>query len=457
MNADLLEGAGAAAGAAGAMASELFSAGQAATLLFGMAFALLVLRVPVAVALAIACVPMLALEPHLGLVVVAQETYNAFDPFLLPAVPLFLLTANLMHGGGITDRLLRLSRALVGQMPGGLAQVNVVLSLLFGGLSGSTAADAVSHGRVFLEAQRREGYDTGFSVAVTAVSSVLAVVIPPSMLMLVWGGTLGAPIGALYLASVVPGLALGLGQMALVHACATRRGYPVHAGTTWRSLLTALRESVPALMTPLIIIGGKIFGALTATEAACLAALYAAVLSGIVYRELDWRGLWVALIDTGRLTGATMFCLGSASVFGWLLVFYRVPQAILDSVAAWELGPLATSLMVAGAFLAVGCLLDAIPAIIILGSVLQPLAQRAGIDPVHFALVGIVSLALGLVLPPFGLCLMIHCAIARTRMTDVFRDAMLMVLPLMGVLLLVILWPQFTLWLPGLVSPDRLH
>ncbi len=439
------------------MSNLLFSPGQAAALLFGIFFLLLLLRVPVAVALGLACVPMLALEKQLSLMGLVQETFNAYNSFILLAVPFFLLTANLMNTGGITDRLVRLSRALVGRMPGSLAQVNVVLSIFFAGISGSSTADAASQGKIFIEAQVKEGYDVSFSVAITAVSAVLAVIIPPSILMIVWGGVLTTSIGALFLAGIVPGLLLGLVQMATVHAYAKRRGYPTYPGSTLREMAVAFLVALPALMTPVIIIGGKIFGWFTATESACIAVLYAAVLSILVYRELSFAGLRAALVDTGKLAGVTLFCVGTASAFGWMMAYYQIPQALLSNVLTWGMGPVQAGLFIAAVFLVVGCFLDAIPAIIIVGAILQPVAKAAGLDPVHFAMIGIVSLAFGLVTPPYGLCLMISCSIAGVRLGDVLKDVMIMLMPMFGVLVLVIVWPQVSLFLPGLISPDFLR
>ncbi len=209
------------------------SPGAAALVLFGVFFLLMFLRVPVAFALGLACLPLLVIEPHLDSMGLVQETFNAYNSFILLAVPFFLLTANLMNVGGITDRLVRFSRSMVGHFPGGLAQINVVLSIFFAGISGSSTADAASQSKIFIEAQRKEGYDDSFSVAITAVSAVLAVIIPPSILMIVWGGVLTVSIGALFLAGIVPGLAIGLAQMATVHAYAKRRGYPTYPRATW--------------------------------------------------------------------------------------------------------------------------------------------------------------------------------------------------------------------------------
>jgi tripartite ATP-independent transporter DctM subunit len=241
-------------------AATVLSPQTAAIILFGVFFLLLFLRVPVAFALGLACLPALLIEPHLDSMSLVQETFNAYNSFILLAVPFYLLAANLMNVGGITDRLVRLSRALVGHFPGGLAQVNVLLSIFFAGISGSSTADAASQSKIFIEAQRKEGYDDSFSVAITAVSAVLAVIVPPSILMIVWGGILSVSIGGLFLAGVIPGLAIGLVQMATVHAYAKARGYPTHPRQTWLEAAKALGVSFPALMTPVIIIGGKVFG-----------------------------------------------------------------------------------------------------------------------------------------------------------------------------------------------------
>jgi tripartite ATP-independent transporter DctM subunit len=438
------------------MGGNVIDPATAAWILFGGFFSMLALRVPVAVALGIACLPPLFLEERLWPMVLVQETFNAYNSFILLAVPFFLLAANLMTIGGITERLIRLSRAMVGHMPGSLAQINVVLSIFFAGISGSSTADAASQGKLFIEAQTREGYDLSFSVAITAVSAVLAAIIPPSIMMIVWGGVLTVSIGGLFLAGVIPGLLLGLVQMATVHAYAKARGYPTYGKATWGEFGKALFVSLPALMTPFIIIGGKIFGWFTPTEAACIAVLYAMVLSVVVYREMSGRGLWQAFSETGRFSAITLFAVGTASAFGWMLAFYKIPEALLAGVGAWEMGTIATGFFIAGVFLVVGCFLDAIPAIIIVGTILQPVAEAAGLHPIHFAMIGIVSLAFGLVTPPYGLCLLISCAVAGVRVVDVLKDTCIMLLPMLGVLALVILWPDVSLFLPRLLEPDFL-
>ena len=432
------------------------SPSMAALVLFGVFFFLMAVRVPIAFALGLACLPVMVFEPRLSPMILFNETFKSYNSFILMAVPFFLLTANLMNVGGITDRLVRLSRDLVGHLPGGLAQVNVVLSIFFAGISGSSTADAASQGKIFIEAQVKEGYDLSFSVAITAVSAVLAVIIPPSILMIVWGGTLSVSIGALFLAGIIPGLLLGLVQMATVHVYAKLRNYPKYERSTLREVFAALFIAIPALMTPVIIIGGKIFGWFTATESAAIAVIYAAVLSIFVYRELKGSGLYEALIDTGKLAAVALFCVGTASAFGWLLAYYQIPKALLAGVGSWHMGIAQTGFFIAFCFLVVGCFLDAIPAIIIVGTILEPLAKAAGMDPVHFAMIGIISLAFGLVTPPYGLCLMISCAIAKVRLMYVMKDVMIMLMPMLGVLALTIVFPEIILFLPRLISPEFL-
>ena len=438
------------------MMGSVLTPGTAALFLFGGFFLCLFLRIPVAFALGLACLPILVIEPRLDTGSLMQETFNAYNSFILLAVPFFLLTANLMNVGGTTHRLMTLSRVMVGHFPGGLAQINVVLSIFFAGISGSSTADAASQSKIFIEMQTKEGYDLSFSVAITAVSAVLAVIIPPSILMIVWGGILTVSIGALFLAGIVPGLLIGLVQMATVHAYAKARGYPTYPRASWIALAKSLAVSIPALTTPFIIIGGKIFGWFTATESACIAVLYAGALSLLIYREMDLKGLHYALLDTGKFAAIALFCVGTASAFGWLLAYYGIPQAILAGVSTWQMGPIQTGFFIAFVFLIVGCFLDAIPAIIIVGTVLDPLSKAVGMDPVHFAMVGIVSLAFGLVTPPYGLCLMIACSVAGIRMVDALRDTCIMLLPMLGVLVLIIVWPEVVLFLPKLISPEFL-
>jgi len=438
------------------MTGIALTAGSAAAILFGGFFLLIVLRVPVAFALGLSCLPILVIEPRLSPMTLFNETFKAYNSFILLAVPFFLLTANLMNIGGITDRLVRLSRTMVGHFPGSLAQINVVLSVFFAGISGSSTADAASQGKIFIDAQVKEGYGLSFSIAITAVSAVLAVIIPPSILMVVWGGVISTSIGALYLAGILPGLLIAGAQMATVHAYAKIYNYPVYPRATLKEFVVAGLQSLPALFTPIIIVGGILLGWFTPTESAAVAVLYAAILSIFVYREMDRSKLVQALAETGRLSAVALFCVGTASVFGWLLAYYQIPRVLLENVTSWGLGITGVGFFIAFAFLVVGCFLDAIPAIIILGTTLQPLAESVHMHPVQFAIIGIVSLAFGLVTPPYGLCLMISCAVAKVPLRFALKDTLIMLVPMLLVLAACILWPEIPLILPRLISPEYL-
>ena len=438
------------------MSSVAFSPGIAALILFGTFFLLLVVRVPVAFALGLACLPVVIIEERLSPMVIFNETFKAYNSFILLAVPFFLLTANLMNIGGITERLVRLSRTMVGNFPGALAQINVLLSVFFAGISGSSTADAASQSKIFIEAQVKEGYGLSFSIAITAVSAVLAVIIPPSILMIVWGGVISTSIGAMYLAGIIPGLLIALAQMATVHVYAKIYHYPVYPRATLKEFFLSAWQSLPALFTPFIIVGGILLGWFTATESAAVAVIYAAVLSIFIYRELSMKQLYDALSETGKLAAVALFCVGTASAFGWMLAYYQIPKALLANVTTWGMGITGVGFFIAFVFLVVGCFLDAIPAIIIVGTILQPLAQSVNMHPIHFAIIGIVALAFGLVTPPYGLCLMISCAVAKVPLKFALKDTLIMLVPMLLMLAAIIIWPEIPLILPRLVAPELL-
>ncbi|HKO66482.1 MAG TPA: TRAP transporter large permease [Burkholderiaceae bacterium] len=439
------------------MTSAALSPHLAALLLFGVFAILIVVRVPVAFALGLACLPILVIEPRLSPMMLFNETFKAYNSFILLAVPFFLLTANLMNVGGITDRLVRLSRAMVGNFPGALAQINVILSVFFAGISGSSTADAASQSKIFIDAQTKEGYGLSFSIAITAVSAVLAVIIPPSILMIVWGGVISTSIGAMYLAGILPGLLIAAAQMVTVHAYAKIYNYPVYPRATLKEFLYSLWISIPALFSMFIIVGGVLLGWFTPTESAAVAVIYAAILSIFIYREMDRKKLLEALSETGRLSAVALFCVGTASAFGWLLAYYQIPKALLANVAGWGMGITEAGFFISFVFLIVGCFLDAIPAIIIFGTILQPLAQSVGMDPIHFAMIGIISLAFGLVTPPYGLCLMIACSVAKVPVRFALKDTLIMLAPMVLMLAAIIIWPEIPLILPKLIAPELLR
>jgi tripartite ATP-independent transporter DctM subunit len=429
------------------------SAGEVATIMFGVFGLLIVLRVPVGFALGLACLPIFAIDDRLQPILMMGEMTKAYNSFILLAVPFFVLSANLMNMAGITERLMDLTRCVVGQFKGGLAYVNVVVSMIFAGISGSSTADAAGEGSIIIPAMRKQGYDASFTVAITACSSVIGVIIPPSILMVVWGGIMNVSIGALFLAGFIPGILVGLSQMAAVWVYARVRGYPVYARATVGEFFTALGRSSFAMLTPVIIIGGVVGGFFTPTEASVIAVLYSLCVGFFLYRSLGFRDIGRALYETARLASISLFCIGTASAFGWLMAYYQIPKAVVGVLAQYGAGVISVGLIVAGVFLVIGCFIDAIPAIIIGGPLLAPLAQNVGMHPVHFAIIGVVSLAFGLVTPPYGLCLLIDCHIAGIKVSEAILDVLIILVPMLVTLLIVIAFPELILWIPRLFMP----
>ena len=429
------------------------SPGEIALILFGIFGLLVILRVPVAFALGLAVLPVMVWEPRLTPILMMGEMTKAYNSFILLAVPFFLLSANIMNSAGITDRLVDVTKCLVGQFRGGLAYINVVVSMIFAGISGSSTADAAGEGSIIIPAMRKQGYDTSFTVAITACSSVIGVIIPPSILMVVWGGVLNTSIGAMFLGGFIPGIMVGLSQMAAVYVYARKRNYPVYARATVREFFVSLGRALAAMMTPVLIIGGVVGGFFTPTEAAVVAVLYSFVVGIIIYRSLGVKEIKDVLYNTTRLASISLFCIGTASAFGWVMAYYQIPRLVVKTLSQYGVGVTSVGLIEAAAFVFIGLFIDAVPAIIIVAPLLAPMAQSVGMHPVHFGIIGIIALAFGLVTPPYGLCLLIDVAIARTTVAAVIKDVAIILAPMLIALLLVILFPEVVLFIPRWFMP----
>jgi len=435
----------------------IISTGLACAILVGGFLFLVAMRVPVAFSLAIATVPIVVLELRLTPFIVLDRMFQSYNSFILLAVPFFLLAANLMNSGKVTDKLIDLAKVLTGWMPGGLGHVNVAVSMLFAGISGSSTADAAGCGKILIPAMIKEGYDRRFAIAITACSSVMGVIIPPSILMIVWGGVMQTSVGALFLAGAIPGIMIGLALMATVYGYAKIYNYPIIGRPTFADIVTAFKGAFLAMLTPILVIGGIVGGIVTPTESAIIAAGYSLILGMFVYRTVTIKDLGHIFYDTGRFASISLFAIGSASAFGWLLAFYHVPQLVVDTMTAWQFGTFGTALVIAALFLFFGLFIDAIPTIIILGTVLLPVANAADIHPVVFAIIGIVSLAFGLVTPPYGLCLLISASIGGMNVVQVMREVVIILLPMLAILVLIILFPEIALWLPRQWMPEAIN
>ncbi|WP_319415516.1 TRAP transporter large permease [Marispirochaeta aestuarii] len=425
-------------------------------LLFGGLILLIVLRIPVAYALALAVVPVLLVEPRLTPVMLLQRMLKSYDSFILLSVPFFIMAANVMNASGITNKLIRFSKALVGHLPGGLAHVNVVVSMFFAGISGSSTADAAGIGSVLIPAMIKEKYDRFFTVAVTACSSVMGVIIPPSIIMVVWGGVSNTSVAALFLAGFVPGVMVALSQMGLVHIFSIKRKYPKEHAMDWKELGLSFKAAILPGITPVIIIGGIVGGFVTPTEASLLAVAYALFLALFVYRTIKPGRVSGLLLETAKLGGLSLFAVGTASIYGWVLAYYRLPAYMVEAIGYITSSPTVMLFIIVGLFLIVGTFMDAIPAIVIMTPLLMPLAEHAGIHPLHYAISGIVALSFGLITPPYGLCLLISSEIGGINSMDAIKEVGIFLAIMLLVLSAIVVFPGLTMFLPRLFMPEFL-
>jgi tripartite ATP-independent transporter DctM subunit len=410
--------------------------------------AICLLRVPIAFALLLACLPFFLMEERLTNQLLTQRMFAGVDSFVLLAVPFFILAGAILTAAKITDRLFGLAQALVGWIRGGLSMVDVSTSVVFGGVSGSSTADVAGLGSVLIPEYRRRGYDMGFAVGVVASSAVIGTIIPPSIQMIVWGSLTNTSIGAMFLGGVVPGLMIGAGMMIVAYVQARRHDYPREPRMPLRAVGKAFRDALLALGMIVLVIGGIVGGFVTATEAAVLAVLYALILGLVVYRTITIRDLPRIFRDSALLTALPLFALAAASIFAYLLAFYRIPFVLKDVMAdvpAWAL-----LWVIALIFLVIGTFLDALPAMAIMVPVLAPAVTAAGVDPVHYGVVSVLVLALGLITPPYGLCLLLACQIGKISVMRAIKPMAPFALVIVGTVILCILVPDLVLWLPSL-------
>ena len=421
-------------------------------LLFGLLGVLIIAGVPIAMALVLTAVGIITLDPRLTYWVMFQRMYNGMDSFVLLAVPLFLLAGNLMNAARITDRLITLCMRLVGHLKGALAHVNVLVSMLFAGVSGSSTADSAGVGTVLIPAMKREGYPVNFAVAVTAASSVMGIIIPPSINMIVWGALTNTSIAGLFLGGILPGVMIGVTQLALNMGYVRRYQVPVRKRASLAELMSCGKDGLLAAGIPVVIIGGITLGLVTPTEAAVIAVLYALALGFVVYRELSLRQVLNASTDTVRLCSLSLFSLVGAAIFGYLISFYQIPPKLMAGVSISDLVVLL--LIMTAVMLVIGTFMDSLPAMAIMAPIFQPLAMQAGVHPVQFGVIGVMALGLGLITPPYGLCLMISAKIGGIPLLKALATTMLYLAVMLAVIVLLIVYPDLVLAIPRLIAPD---
>lgn len=413
--------------------------------------ALLALGLPIAMALGVASFLYLLFSGNIELMrILPQRMFGSIDQFVLLTVPLFLLAGNLMNIGGITERIIRVANACIGQVRGGLSLVNVIASLFFGGVSGAAAADTSALGSVLIPAMSKEGYPPAYSAALTSVSSLLSSVVPPSILLIMYGVLTSTSIAWLFMAGIVPALMMTFGLSVYAWWVARRHDYPAAEAMTIRQRLVAVVDAVPVLMLPVIIIGGIRFGVFTPTESAAVAVIYALFISAVVYRTLNWRNLWRPLVATALMTSAIMFIVAMASIVQFIFSFERIPAQVTELMLGISENRIVLLLMINIFLLILGMFLEPLAAMIVALPVLFDVATVIQIDPVHFGIIVVLNLAIGLTTPPVGICLFIACAISRVSLLEISLASLPMLAICIVVLLLITFIPDIALYVPSL-------
>lgn len=427
---------------------------MAGILLTSAFLVLLVLGTPIAFTIGIISFLGIAMLETIPLITVFQKMFKGLDSFVLLAVPLFILAANLMNSGKISEKLVQFSVALVGHIRGGLAHANVVVSMFFAGLSGSSTADTAGIGKILIPHMEKEGYSKETAVAVTAASSTIGGIIPPSIVMVIYGSIASASIGGLFLAGVIPGILIGLSMMVIIYFFSVKRNYPKYERVKVLDILKMALPIIPPLLTPLIIIVGILGGIVTPTEAAVLACVYAFILGKFVYKTLKWRDFPDILFDTLSLSSIALFALATASALGELMSYYKVSEFVSEFFTTSFSQPWIFMLAVILLFLIVGTFMDAIPATILFVPVILPTAQLLGIHEIHLGLVVVTCLAIGLVTPPYGLCLLLAASISKLSITRSTVAVIPYIIGILSVVLMIAFMPEVVFWLPKMLKPD---
>ena len=384
----------------------------------------------------------------------AEQLLNGmYTSNLLLAIPLFILAAEFMNSGSIMDRLLRFCNALVGRFRGGLAQVNVVQSIIFASMSGSALADAAGSGRLMQSMMTRDGkYPASFAAALTAASSVIGPIIPPSIPLVLYALVSDTSIGFLFLAGLIPGILIGVVQMGLVAYTARRRNFPIEARIPMRELPRITWDAFPALMMPVILLTLLYSGVTTPTEAAAAAAAYALIVSAVLYRSIGWGDVYKSLVTSSRVTISIGMLIAGALVFNYVITIENIPKTLSATLKAYELSPFVFLLAANALLLLLGCFLEGTTVLLVIVPVLLPTAQALGIDPVHFGVVVVINIMIGLVTPPYGLLLFMMVQIAGVSLRDLVREVMPFLWVMLAALALLTFVPEIALFLPRLLG-----
>lgn len=416
--------------------------------LFISFFFFLIIGVPVAFVLGLTPLVVLITQGETPLVLVAQRIFTGMDSPILMAVPFFILAGNIMGAGGMTQRLVKFCNILVGPLRGGLAYINVAISMLFAGITGAAVADTSAVGSILIPAMKKEGYDSDFSAAVTATSSTIGPIIPPSIPFIIYGVLGEVSIAALFLAGFVPGILLGLFQMIVIWFYARKRQYPKRSRPPFREAIRVSVDAFLVLLMPIIILGGILSGIFTPTESACIAVFYALFISLFVYRDIDLRELPGILIRTGATSSLVMLVIGTASIFSWLLASEEIPHWVTDAILSLTHNKILILLLMNILLLVIGTFMETTASLIILTPVLLPLMLKIGVDPLHFGVILVLNLVIGLTTPPVGVCLFVACALGNTTLERLSRAILPFLLASIAVLIICTYWEGLIMAIP---------
>ena len=418
--------------------------------LFLVLFLLLALGVPVAFALFGAALATFTVA-DIPLIVAVQRMAAGISVFTLMAIPFFIFAGDLMYRAGIAERLVRVADAAFGRVRGGLGLVDVGASMMFGAVSGSAIASASAIGSTMVPLMDEKGYDRDYSVNVTVTAAIVGLLIPPSHNMIIYAAAsgIGVSIGDLFLAGIVPGLMTGGMLMLTAWLVARQRNLPRGKFPGWRAFLRAALYALPGLMTGVIIMGGILSGVFTPTESSAIAVIYTILVGTLVYRNLGWRGTWEAAQKSVRTAAMVLFIIAAATAFGFALALLEVPAALASLIAAITANPLMTLLVINIMLLLLGTFMDMAPLIVITTPIFLPVAMASGVDPVHFGIIMMINLGIGLVTPPVGSVLFVGSAVSKVPIVEMIRTIWPFYLTLIAALLLISFVPVLSLWLPG--------
>ncbi len=422
-------------------------------ILLGSFIFLLAIKTPISFALLTSSV-LTSLYLQLPLMSTMVQLVKGIHSFSLMAIPFFILAGEIMGQGGISKRIIAFTNVLVGRVRGGLAQVNILASTFFGGISGSAIADVSSIGAMMIPMMKDSGYDADYSVDVTITSACQGLIIPPSHNMIIFAVSAGGlSVGKLFLGGMVPGVTLGIALMIVSYVIAVKRNYPKGKKISLREALKVTADAILGLMTAIIIIGGVIGGVFTATESAAIACLYAFIITFFVYREIPLRTIGKILDNSLKTLSMVLALLACCNVFGWLLAYLQVPALVTSALLGISSNRIVLLLLINLLLLALGCVMDMAPLIMITTPILLPVTQSIGMDPIQFGIMMILNLAIGLCTPPVGAVLFVGCSIGKISIEKVTRSLLPFYFAMIAVLLMVTFIPQISLFVPNLLMP----